>query len=84
MMTSETGRAARRPESSQMPPVSGGISTGEPEVIPENKSPDRIPDPEKKVSSLLKFYTRRALSKINSRKILKQKLHRSRKTRRDP
>jgi hypothetical protein len=67
-----------------MPPVKGCISIGEPEVLPENKFPDQIPDPEKMVSSLLKFYTRRALSKINSRKILKQELHRSRKIRRAP
>jgi len=32
---------------------------------------------------LLKFYTQKVLSKIQPRKVLEQKLHRTRKTRRD-
>jgi len=35
------------------------------------------------MSSLLKFSTQKVLSKIQPRKVLEQKLHRTRKTRRD-
>lgn len=38
---------------------------------------------ERIMPGLLKYYTQKVLSKIQPRKVLEQKLHRTRKTRRD-
>jgi len=83
-MTARTGRAGRCTQSHKIPPERGNIRIDGSGVLPGNEPFSRVQEPEKRVSSLLKFYTQRALSKIDPRKILKQKLHRSRKTRRNP